>query len=178
MLLLLGSRIRLWNERTEPHLCVFIVCLCPCQSTVSSIDLSAAYIIKKALLGHGGCLSNVSGIVLDILFKKDILSKLIYLNCRKWSLPLIKSGFHLQKVGGISYFKILNVGTLIPILSLECFRGPLPGFIQKYLPNLDATDISFLKSHSSVLSIALMPSSFWVFIFLCQLTAQVIKNIG
>lgn len=52
---------------------------------------------------------------------------------------------HLQKVGGISYFKILNVGTLIPIVSLECFRGPLPGFIQKYLPNLDATDISFLS---------------------------------
>lgn len=42
---------------------------------------------KESFIRTWGVSLNVSGIVLDILFKKDILSKLMYLNCRKWSLP-------------------------------------------------------------------------------------------
>ena len=66
--------------------------------------------------------------------------------------PLTESRDYIE-----SYFSNLNKGNLIPVLFLESLRGLLSGFIQKYLPSPDATEISSLNSHSSVLSIALIP---------------------
>lgn len=58
-----------------------------------------------------------------------------------------------------SYCSNLNKGNLIPVLLLESLRGLLSGFIQKYFPSPDATEISSLNSHSPVLGIALIPGS-------------------
>lgn len=65
-----------------------------------------------------------------------------------------------RKFTSESYFNNMNTGNLTPVLSPESLGEPLSGFIQNTFPKLDATDISSLNSHASMLSISLIPSSF------------------